>query len=72
LANEIALDYTADASGANGDVETTAWTTLTDWAAALTAGQTWRIRLMRDGDTSDASTVNSTELGLVIEYGITQ
>jgi hypothetical protein len=72
LANEVALDYTPDASGANGDVETTAWTTLTNWASALTAGQTWRIRLMRDGDTSDASTVNSTELGLVIEYGITQ
>jgi hypothetical protein len=72
LANEIALDYTADGSGANGDVQTTAWTTLTSWAGALTAGQTWRIRLMRDGDTSDASTVNSTELGLVIEYGITQ
>ncbi len=72
LANEIALDYTADASGASGDIETTAWTTLTSWAGALTAGQTWRIRLMRDGDTSDASTVNSTELGLVIEYAISQ
>ncbi len=72
LANETALDYTADASGASGDIETTAWTTLTSWAGALTAGQTWRIRLMRDGDTSDASTVSSTELGLVIEYGISQ
>lgn len=72
LANEIGLTYSADGSGANGDVETTAWTTLTSWAGALTAGQTWRIRLARDGDTSDASTVNSTELGLVIEYGVTQ
>lgn len=72
LANEINLDFAGDGSGASGDVETSAWTTLTSWAGALTAGQTWRIRLARDGDTSDTSTVNSTELGLVIEYGTTQ
>lgn len=72
LANAINIDFAGDASGASGDVETSAWTTLTSWAGALTAGQTWRIRFARDGDTSDASTVNSTELGLVIEYGITQ
>lgn len=72
LANAINVDFAGDASGANGDVETSAWTTLTSWAGALTAGQTWRIRFARDGDTSDASTVNSTELGVVIEYGITQ
>jgi hypothetical protein len=72
LANAINVDFGGDGSGANGDVETSAWTTLTSWASALTAGQTWRIRLARDGDTSDSSTVNSTELGLVIEYGITQ
>lgn len=72
LANAINVDFAGDASGANGDVETSAWTTLTSWAGALTAGQTWRIRFARDGDTSDASTVNSTELGLVLEYGITQ
>lgn len=73
LANAINVDFAGDGSGANGDVETSAWTTLTSWAGALTAGQTWRIRLARDGNaTEDASTVNSTELGLVIEYGITQ
>jgi hypothetical protein len=74
LANEVNLDFSADGSGASGDVQTSAWTTLTSWAGALTAGQTWRIRLSRDGDaaTEDASTVDSTELGLVIEYGITQ
>ena len=73
LANSINIDFAGDGSGANGDVETSAWTTLTSWASALTAGQTWRIRLARDGNaTQDASTVNSTELGLVIEYGITQ
>jgi hypothetical protein len=72
LANAINVDFGGDGSGANGDVQTSAWTTLTSWAGALTAGQTWRIRLARDGDTSDSSTVNSTELGLVIEYGITQ
>jgi hypothetical protein len=73
LANAINIDFAGDGSGANGDVETSAWTTLTSWAGALTAGQTWRIRLARDGNaTEDASTVNSTELGLVIEYGVTQ
>ncbi len=73
LANAINIDFAGDGSGANGDVETSAWTTLTSWAGAWTAGQTGRIRLARDGNaTEDASTVNSTELGLVIEYGITQ
>jgi hypothetical protein len=73
LANAINVDFAGDGSGANGDVETSAWTTLTSWAGALTAGQTWRIRLARDGNaTEDASTVNSTELGLVLEYGVTQ
>lgn len=73
LANPILIAIT-DGTGASGDVVTSAWTTLTSWAGALTAGQTWRIRLARDGDevTTDASAVNSTELGLVIEYGITQ
>jgi len=72
LANAINVAISADASGASGDVETSAWTTLTSWAGALTAGQTWRIRLARDGNdaTNDPSTVNSTELGLVIEYGV--
>lgn len=74
LANEISINFGGDASGASGDVETSAWTTLTSWAGALTAGQTWRIRLARDGDdgTDDTSTVNCTELGLVLEYGVTQ
>lgn len=72
LANAVNVDFAGDASGASGDVETSAWTTLTSWNGALTAGQTWRIRLARDGDTSDTSTVNSTELGVVLEYGVTQ
>lgn len=73
LANAINIDFAGDGAGANGDVETSAWTTLTSWNGALTAGQTWRIRFARDGNaTQDASTVNSTELGLVLEYGVTQ
>jgi hypothetical protein len=74
LANAVAVNFSGDASGANGDVETSAWTTATGWKGALTAGQTWRIRLARVGDdgTNDTSTVNSTELGLVVEYGVTQ
>ena len=73
LANAATLTVAADASGASGDVETTAWTTLTSWNGALTAGQTWRIRLARDGnDAGDTSTVSSTSRGIVIEYGISQ
>lgn len=73
LANGVNLDFAGDASGANGDVQSVGWTTLTNWAGALTADGLWRIRLARDGNaTQDASTVNSTELGLTIEYGITQ
>lgn len=73
LANAINLDFAGDASGANGDAQSVGWTTLTGWAGAVTADQLWRIRLARDGNaTQDASTVNSTELGLVLEYGVTQ
>lgn len=73
LANAINFDFAGDGSGASGDVETSAWTTLTSWNSALTAGQTWRIRVARDGNaTEDASTVNSILLGVVIEYGATQ
>lgn len=71
--NAINLTYTADASGADGDVEYTAETTLTDWAAALTAGRRLLIRLARDGDdgTNDASTVDSYPDVLTIKYGYT-
>lgn len=73
LANAINIDFAGDGAGASGDVQTSAWTTLTSWAGALTVGQLWRIRLARDGNaTEDASSVNSQGLGLVIEYGVTQ
>lgn len=73
LANSATITVTSDGAAASGDVFTSSWTTLTSWAGALTAGQTWRIRLARDGnDAGDTSTVTVTELGLVIEYGITQ
>lgn len=69
--NAINLAYTADGSGADGDVEYTASTTLTDWAGALTAGRQWLIRLARDGDdgTNDTSTVDSYPQVLSIKYG---
>jgi hypothetical protein len=72
-ANAVNLAYTADGSGANGDYETTAETTLTDWKSNVTAGRLWRIRLARDGDdgTNDASTVDSYPLVLIIKYGST-
>lgn len=68
------LDFAGDGSGANNDIESTGWVTLTSWAGDLTADQLWVIRLARDGDdgTNDTSTVNSTDFGLVIEYGVTQ
>jgi len=69
----INLAYTADASGANGDIET-ATATLTGWGAAATAGSYWLIRVTRDGDdaTNDASTVDSYPMSLTIRYGFTQ
>ena len=73
LASAINLDFAGDGSGADGDVESIAATTLTGWKAALTAGQLWVIRLARDGNaTEDASTVNSYSGALVISYGKTQ
>src|SRR5574343_802733 len=71
--NAINLAFTADGSGADGDTEYTAETTLTDWAAALTAGRKLLIRLARDGNdgTNDASTVDSYPDVLTIKYGYT-
>lgn len=69
----INLAFDADASGADGDVEYTTETTLTDWAAGVTAGRMLKVRLARDGDdgTNDASTVDSYPLTLTIKYGYT-
>jgi hypothetical protein len=65
----IALAYTADGSGASGDVETAGPTTLTGWGAAVTAGQLWVIRLERDGDHgNDTSTVDSYPLLVTLRY----
>lgn len=69
----INLDFAGDASGASGDVETVGWTTLTGWAAALTADQLMVVRLARDGNAAqDGSTASSTALVLALEYGSTQ
>jgi hypothetical protein len=64
----------ADGSGASGDAEISASTTLTGWGAAMTPGRLMIIRIARDGDqaTQDASTVNSTLLAFEISYGATQ
>lgn len=74
VANTVSLSYTADGSGADGDVETAGGDTLTGWAAGLTAGQLWVIRVARDGDdgTNDASTTDSYSGCLTIRYGFTQ
>jgi hypothetical protein len=75
LGDEITLSFTADASGASGDVEI-ATGTLTGWGAALSGkgGQRWRIRVTRDGDdaTNDASTADSILVGLSIRYPFAQ
>ena len=69
LGDAISLAYTADASGADGDVETAGETTLTGWRSAMTAGQLMVIRLARDGDhANDTSTVDSYSGPLVIKY----
>lgn len=72
LANAVNIDFAGDGSGASGDAEISAYTTATGWGAALTPGNLWRIRLGRDGDTSDASTVNSTLIDFIIRYTKTQ
>lgn len=71
--NAVNLAYTADGSGADGDVEQTTETTLTDWKSNVTAGRMLLIRLARDGDdgTNDSSTVDSYPLVLTIKYGWT-
>lgn len=71
--DSITLGYTADGSGADGDVET-ATGTLTDWKTNATAGSFWLIRVTRDGDdaTNDTSTVDSYPLELTIRYGFSQ
>jgi hypothetical protein len=72
LGDAVSLAFTADASGAEGDVET-ATGTLTGWKEAMTAGDVFIIRIARDGDhATDASTVDSYSGPLVIKYKITQ
>ena len=70
-AGDLELGQGRHQHGADGDVEYTAETTLTDWAAGLTAGRMLKIRLARDGDdgTKDASTVISYPLTLTLKYG---
>jgi hypothetical protein len=74
FSNAINLDFTGDASGADGDVETVSNVTLTSWRSSLTAGQLWVIKLGRDGNdgTNDTSTVDSYSGPLVISYQATQ
>jgi hypothetical protein len=74
FSNAINLDFTGDASGADGDVETVSNITLTSWRSSLTAGQLWVIKVGRDGDdgTNDTSTVDSYSGPLVISYQATQ
>ena len=72
VGDAVNLAFTADASGASGDIET-ATGTLTGWAAALTPGSKLIIRVARDGDAAaDASTVDSYSGPLTIRYGFTQ
>lgn len=74
FSNAINLDFAGDASGASGDRENIAYTTLTSWRTSLTAGHTFVIKLARDGDdaTNDTSTVNSTDMNLKIKIGHAQ
>jgi lysophospholipase L1-like esterase len=71
LANSVTLTVAADAVGASGDVETVSAVTATGWKSAITPGQLAVVRIARDGS-NDASTVGAYDVGLMIEYGITQ
>lgn len=72
-ATAINLDFAGDASGASGDIESVGYTTLTGWAATMTADRLLVIRLARDGDASeDTSTQTSTVMNLVLKYGRSQ
>lgn len=72
-ATAINLDFAGDASGASLDIESVGFTTLTGWAATMTADRLLVIRLARDGNaTEDGSTVNSTVMNLVLKYGRSQ
>lgn len=73
LSDAVSLAFTADASGADGDVETAGPTTLTGWRSAMTAGQLFVIRVARDGDhANDGSSVDSYSGPLIIKYKKTQ
>jgi hypothetical protein len=69
--NEIAMTFAGDASGAQYDIVTVGFTTLTNWKSNVTAGNFWSIFVCRDGD-ADASTVGSYSMSLTIRYGSTQ
>lgn len=68
LGNYVTLTVAADASGAQNDYETVQDVTLTGWAAALTAGNVFVIRVARDG-AGDTSNVAHYDAGLTIKYG---
>lgn len=69
----INLDFAGDGSGASGDIESVGFTTLTGWAATMTADRLLVIRLARDGNaTEDGSSVNSTVMNLILKYGRSQ
>lgn len=73
LGQAVNLDFAGDASGAQGDVETVANVTLTNWKSNMTKGQLLVIRVARDGnDAADASTVDSYSGPIVISYGVKQ
>lgn len=67
LGNYVTLTVAADASGAQNDYETVQDVTLTGWAAALTAGNVFVIRVARDG-AGDTSNVAHYDAGLTIKY----
>lgn len=72
LGGVVNLDFAGDASGANGDIETVGYATLTGWNG-WTGDRLMKVRLARDGDAAqDTSTVDSTVIECKIEYGSTQ
>ena len=74
VGTKVDINFSGDGTGASGDAEISATTTLTGWGAAVTPGELMVIRLARDGDevTTDASTTASTVIAIELEYGVSQ
>lgn len=66
--NVVSMGFSGDGSGAAGDIEDTGLVTLTDWAAAMTAGRLLVVRVGRDGGNENDGACGSGAGSLVTSY----